>query len=80
MRFMLTHPELQDDIKFSKSIIGEVIENVRGKPERGASAKVASELKDNKKPYRNPMWESIANNLMQESKRAGSMPSIENFS
>lgn len=33
-----------------------------------------------KKGYRNTMWETIASNIMQESKKTGTMPSIENFS
>ncbi|KAL4430312.1 hypothetical protein ABPG74_019471 [Tetrahymena malaccensis] len=104
VRFLLTHPELQDDIKFSKDIINAQAEtpvaqvkndqmgggysstgyntmyNARPQTAMVMGNTNDANLNSDKKTYRNNMWETIANNIMQESKKTGTMPSIENFS
>lgn len=68
VRFLLTNPELKDSIKLGKDIISE---------QAAATPIIAGQSSS---MYRNPMWESIAGNLFSESKKMGTMPSIESFS
>jgi len=111
VRYMLTHPELQDDIKFSKDLVSAQWSSELPQGNNTAKAEPTSLIspsnafasnmpimmqkqakpffevrqeknESEKKPkvYRNTMWESIATSLIQDSKRTGAMPSIENFS